>query len=264
LSARIAAALVLLTVAAAGCSAPRVRPVARGGRLDVKGSVAISSNEDAFLSGGLASSADALGLGEQVFFQPRIDVDWPGVHLVFDGQLLRYGGEGVAQGTLSLGPIVIEGDTEVRTDLGADLIKGTILFDVYSNDWLELGIGAGGGYVGYDVSIRSLEAEDLAIGVSDDLPLGYLSFRGAVFKDRWGLILLANGMKIDFEGNDIAFAEIDVTGSFRLLGEEDGVSTRLLLGWRYLFLDYVWEPSGGTLDLHVELTGPYLGLDIRF
>lgn len=214
---------------------------------------------------GARSSADDLGLDEEFAFQPKVDVDWGGIHASVNATWLDYSGDGTAEGAIRFGNNEISADADVRTDLQAQLYEGYVVFDILPlGDAVDVGIGAGVGAVYYDLEFEA-KGTSARVSLDDWLPLGFVMVRVAADLGAVKLLGTAAGITFDVDEDDATFFEVDVSGRYRLFGEEGPVEGHVILGLRYLYIDYEWTPSEGTLHIDdLEVYGPYLGLDIRF
>ncbi len=254
--------VLVLTALLGACSTPHVTPAARGGLMFIDGDVGVGDSGGRV---GARSSADDLGLDEEFTFQPKVDLDWGGIHASVNATWLDYSGDGTAEGEIRFGGNVISADTDVRTDLKADLYEAYIVFDILPlGDVIDLGIGAGGGAIYYEVEFESRDAS-ARVHLDDWLPLGFVMVRVAADLGALKLLGTASGVTFDIDDDDATFFEADLSGRYRLFGEDGPVEGHLILGFRYLYLDYEWSPSSGTLHIdNLSVYGPYLGVDIRF
>lgn len=261
---RLGGLTIVLALAAflGACSTPHVTPAARGGVMYIDGDIAVN---DSGGRAGARSSADDLGLDEEFAFQPKVDVDWGGIHVSANATWFDYSGNGTAEGALQFGNDEISADADVRTDLQAQLYEAYVVFDILPlGDLVDVGIGAGGGAIYYDLEFEA-KGTSARIHIDDWLPLGFVIVRVAADLGAVKLLGTASGITFDYDDDDATFFELDLSGRYRLFGDEGPVEGHVILGFRYLYLDYEWSPSSGTLEIDdLALYGPYLGFDLRF
>jgi hypothetical protein len=245
----------------AACGIPRVKPMARVGVLDIEGDIEVRNRSGSARG---ASDADDLGLDEETVFQPRLDVDWGPVHLSAEGFGVDYSGRGEAEAQLAFGGTVISRGTKLDTDLSGDFVTGSVVVDPFPIPTVDLGIGLGVGYLAYDLEFDSREAP-VRLEIDDELPFAFLVFRAAAQFGSFAFLGTARGLSLEWEDDDITYYEIDVSARYRPFGDDEGVlEGYVAVGYRYLSIDYSYEPSDGKLELDVDLSGPYLALELWF
>ena len=240
---------------------PRVKPGLRVGQLDIGGQFGAISDAGA---ASVSSSASALGLEAETIFQPHVDLDWTRWHLWLTGFQAEYSGSGTAEATIDLGgrPPITAG-TPVQTDADFTYLTGNVIYDILPTDLVNIGLGLGGGLVGYDLAFQS-EISPLRVTTSETLPFAFPLARLA--KEIGPLTLLGSvgGLAVDFSGYDIAYLNYDISVNYRIFGADDKMQGHVTVGYQYLEVDYEHEDESGRVIIDVALDGPYVGLALSF
>lgn len=240
-----------------GCSTPGVLIMPRVGSLDIDGKLK-------FESGALTSSADDsdLDLDEDSVFQPRVDLNWEDLHISASGTWAEYSGTGTVNRSLSFGGNTINFGTPVHTELDLNLYTLNLVYDVLPNEFVELGLGGGAGYVAYDADIRATAGTN-RIETDEDMPFIFLAARVAKEIDPLFFLAYIHGASWNSGDEDLAYYEIDALATVRVFRHE-GTEGRILGGYRWIDLDYEYDYRSSTTELNGTFQGPYIGFMISF
>ncbi|MEN8151274.1 MAG: hypothetical protein ABFS86_15770 [Planctomycetota bacterium] len=249
--------ILLFALLTAGCAAPRTSLIARGGIFQVDGGIGASQGP---VSG--VSTADDLGLESVFAFQPRIDVDWDDWHLSASGFDVESSGTGAADARFEWNGRVIESGVATESTLGLRLITTDVAWDPIPWEFMDIGIGVGLGYLWYDAYVLAEEVP-VGIGIDQSTPMGYLLLRLAKQMPDWGVILRLAGVSASWENDEITYYEADLMGSIRLWGDAESVRGDLILGYRYLYAEYIYS-SSYSFETDPTLQGPYIGFAVVF
>lgn len=251
--------ITVLTLVTSGCSAPSVGLIPRVGAMDIDGDIGVTRG------GGIVkakTSANALGLDEETVFQPRVDLDWTDVHVSINAMQPEFSGDGQVTATLNLPGRTITVGTPVSSDWELELYTASFVYDIIPTETIDIGIGAGIGMIGWDISLAS-KVGPARISGDDDLPFAFLAARIAKELGRFDFQAQINGAGVEYEDEDLSYFEVDVNAGYRFW-ESDSIDWTALVGYRHIGVDYEWEEGGGELDLDADFDGPYIGLMARF
>ena len=102
-----------------------------------------------------------------------------------------------------------------------------------------------------------------SIDIDENLPFGFLTARvGRKFGD-FELLGLASGFGFDFGRRGDPVHGVSGLADLEPLGHEGGVCC-LELGYRYIEIDYEFDPSQGNFDVDATLDGFFVGASMRF
>ncbi len=256
---RFAALLIIMFLS--GCMTPRTTLLPRGSRLGIAGDVAVSAQGEKATA---ASTAEDLGLSAERIFLPRIDFDWDRFHASAELFHTDYTGLGRAKGDLSFGNAEVAPSVPLETEASFDYVIGSMLYDFYVNGTFRLGAGIGAGMTAYDLYFKQITPPPLELALDDRLPFGYLTvraYRDFGFAD---LLATASGLAYSSQTSDIDYLEFEGRAGIPLFDGGKWGAGSALVGYRYHQLKFIWTPPEGTLDLDLDLYGPYVGLGYTF
>jgi hypothetical protein len=249
--------LALLALAVLGCTTPEVGLVPRVGNLDIEGDFGTSIGSGVLVS---KTSASSLGLDDETAFQPRIDLDWTDLHLSVNATNVEYSGDGVVQRTLNLPGLQLTGGTPVSTDWEFGLYTASLVYDIIPTEAIDIGVGAGVGWLDYDITAESSSARS---STDDNLPFAYLTARIAKEIGRFAFLAQLSGAGVEWDDEDLSYYEFDLSAAFSLF-ETKKTEGSVLVGYRLIGVDYEWEDGGSKIEADAEFDGPYIGFMLRF
>ncbi len=247
----------------ASCSVPAVRPWGRVGYLHLDGDIAASAGPAS-----ASVSADSLGLDNYEAI-PNIgaDFDWDPIHLAVEGLVAKYQGSGFATTELSIdndgSPIVIPLGTQVESEIDVGLYLARATWDILPSAPVDLGIGVGGGLIDYGVSFdATILTQPRSVGIDDELPFGFLTARVGRQLGDFELLGHISGLGFEFGNEEINFIDIEGSLIWTFWYMKTGAAA-LEVGYRYIELDYEFDPSRGNFSVDAALRGPFVGLSVR-
>lgn len=253
---------LLLALAAGACTAPRASLMPRYMDLDLDGDVAVSSTgvtaSNDFSDVGLDDSEDALSF--------RADLSWLSPHLTLSTQDTGWSGSGTLSAAIDDGGIVIPAGTQVNSKLDLAYHSAIVTFDLVPTSTVEAGIGPGIALV--DISGQIADASGLTtetVDFDELLPMPMIAARTEVQIDRFEIGVLLAGLGVEIDGDELAFVELDVHARYRLFGlTGDRVAGSIGIGWRHLDIAAEYDDDGDSVDVDIEVSGPYFGFLISF
>ncbi|MBM3977484.1 MAG: hypothetical protein FJ299_10900 [Planctomycetes bacterium] len=254
----------VLSMLAAGCSAPSATLYARGLQVAPDGEFAAAD-----VSGGGSLSAtsdtDALDLDdEEVIFAPRADLDWGRVHLIVDHFSSQADGTGTAEAEIEFDGVTIPAGDSVETELDLALTGATLVFDVLPVPNAELSLGFGAVYADLSAEITSLTLTQTA-STSEAVPLPVLAARAGVELGRFRLQALARGFDVEIDDVEASYIDLDAFARYDLFGATDShLRGGIVLGWRHVAVDARFDDGASTIDGDFEYSGPYAGVAFTF
>lgn len=252
--------IVFVLLVLTGCEAPRVSPMIRVGTLDVDGDVDFTAGTGVQVNS--STSADDLGLDAETIVNPRIDVDWDDLHLSAEGFQMEYEGDGILNGAVSWGNITINALTPVTSRWDLEMCRSHLTYDILSWDYLDIGVGGGGGLLKYDVEIRSKLA-DAWVGTDHDMPFGFLTLRAASEMEDFEALALVSGLGVSLEDEELSYLDAELNMGYRVF-EADNCDGTVLVGYRFINLQYEYEQARRNVELNADFSGPFVGFRIRF
>lgn len=252
----LSASVTVLLVAS--CSVTSVRPWGRVGYLHLDGDIAGSVGP---VSAGV--SVDSLGLDDHEAV-PNIgaDFDWDPIHLAVEGLVAGYDGTGITDAVLSIPghpPIMPNTPVESKVDVGIYQARAT--WDLLPSAPLDLGIGVGVGLIDYGLSIRPTSSPE-PHGIDDELPFGFLTARVGRKFGNFEFLGHISGLGFEFDDEEINFIDLEGSLIWTFWYMETGAAA-LEVGYRYIEIDYDFDPSLGHFNADGTLEGPFAGLSVR-
>jgi len=249
--------LACLALGLQACTLPSLDVMPRYGVFSVDGDVSLASGP----ATGRADLKEA-GLDDDGgSFQGRADLKFGAPHLVVFAQNPTFEGSGVATADITFGGNTITTGTMVdsRVDLG--LYSGYLLFDVFPGSLIELGLGFGASYIDLDLSFRD-QLSTNAVTADEAFPLPMLAATAGVQLGPLELSALVAGLKLQYDGDEIYYLDVDVFGRVKILGGDSHVRGSLVAGVRGQRLDVTYTDGGDTADAEIDMIGPYAGIEI--
>lgn len=257
----LALGLALLGATQLGCRAPRVDAMPRLGWLRLEGDFAAGVGGP-----GQPNQLEALGLGDrEASLMPRVDwtsgrwdhtVDWVGA---------QYAGSGEVQNDFTLDGVTFPQGTAVVSDLEFGVARWLATYDLLDHRRWVLGLGGGVGL--YAVETRLLDPVSTAQTDTDQLGLApNLALRAGY---DWGSVdvgLLIGWLGFSLNDTDVQYLDLDLGLRWFLRGPEQGWSSALVAGLRWVDLEasYREEGSDERIDWNTRVAGPYLGFSLGF
>jgi hypothetical protein len=260
---RLRTARSLLTAACAlvapACSTlTAVRPELRLGALDVSGDLGVSAAGGAIQAG---SSWSALGLDDERYVEPVLDVDWDDWHVEARGLTIDYGGTGTAQAAINFGGGGISVSEPVATDVDLGLATASAVYDVLGTDAVDVGLGAGVGWLDYSLDVRSLQTSN-SVATDNDLPFAFLTLHLSKDIDLFELRVAANGVVWSNDAEELSYYDVDARAGYRLFGY--GANGVVSIGWRFLGIDYQYDDRGRRTFVDADFNGPFASFIVEF
>jgi hypothetical protein len=257
-------ALVLplsLLVLAGACSTPRLELQPRYGTFEPEGDIAVTGTASGF---GVAArnSVEALGLQEdEDVFGGRADVRSGIVSWTFAWQGSENGGRGTLEAEISDEDVTIPAGTTVDSVFDLGLGEALVTFDVVPGDTVELGLGLGVSVLDLDVSVSDVGTGETIEPEEELLLVPVLGVRAGVRLWRLQLEALLGGVDLSYDGDDVAFYDLDAFARLDLFGTRSRVRGGVAVGYRFLDLEVDYEDDDETtVDADVDFDGPYVAL----
>ena len=171
----------------------------------------------------------ALGLDTEGYVEPKLDLDWEDWHVSTRGFFAGYDGTGTARAGISLGPGPGSGiNDSVRTETDLTLVRASAVYDVLSRkrDDVDLGVGAGFGWLLYDFDVRSLTGPG-RVATDGDLPFAFLTVRGRVDLERFELAAEASGILWEYRSRSAPRRRVRTELDGRTVGRLAALGCRL-------------------------------------
>jgi hypothetical protein len=246
--------ILLLTIPAA-CSTPRFQVMPRYMPVDIDGGFGISST-------GIDASNDLDDIGvekDSGVIGARVDLKWGMPHLTLSTQTSAHDGNGTLTADLGQDGTTIPAGADVHTDLDLGLHQAVLTFDLAPTDIVELGLGLGVTAIDLDMKVTDDDTGE-TIDTDEAVPLPVLALRGAVRQGNFEVAALVTGMSLDISDVDVSFFDVDVFGRWKFLGGDDHLRGSLVIGYRMVTLDVEYDDGDDEVELDMDLTGPYIGL----
>lgn len=257
---------VVSLAAFAGCSStPKFHVGPHVGYFDVDGDVTVKGQLNNLQVKG-ETDADEMGLDDEFGLSPRLEAEWDDFIVGLSGIYVDYSGNGTAKETLKFGRLPeIQAGSRIESDLTLWYLAVDGLYRILTpDDFVEFGLGLGLGAAEYDVEIKGKGAIGGKVEIDGIVPFGYLAAMLAKDLGPVRLQFMGKGMSADMEDEDIDFYELDGNASLRLWGEGERFQGRLVLGYRFISLDYTEDDDHGKIDVDADIQGPYVSLVFTF
>jgi hypothetical protein len=251
---------VLVSVAAAACSAPElvIQPdyalTSPSGHIKLAGN-GVNTGSNSLDSLGIKDSEGTFGL--------RADFDWILPHVTVTTQKTSYDGDGKLTADVSSGGTVIPAGTNVKSELDLGLTKGVVTFDIMPTQAFELGIGLGLAAVDFKASVKDPGTNN-KIDTDETVPVPLLALRAGATIWRFAVEGLLAGVSYNTGGDKLDYVDLDLGARLNIFGESGRRSGSFAFGYRYVGLDAKYSSGGTNVDGNMTFSGPYLGFAFGF
>jgi hypothetical protein len=252
----VRATLPLAALALGSCALPQLDVRPRYAQLDIDGELGLSTTN-------VTAKADLgqMGLEDEGSIGVRADLKWGVPHLVVSGQTSEHDGSGTLDATLSQGGNTILIGSDVDSSLELGVYSALLLFDVFPGSTFELAFGFGAALIDYEFLVED-QLTATTVESSETLPLPVVAANVGVELGSFELALLGSGLSYEYDDDSGTLIDADASLRWRFLGGEDHLRASLVLGWRALLVEVDVEESGDSIEGDVDLSGPYVGLEI--
>jgi hypothetical protein len=242
------------------CFAPAIDGTARYTQLAPKGNIAIS---DAAIY--TSNSLSELGLDDKEGVPgAAIDFQWLGPHISVSTQSGSWSGSGMLSGEFSNGTISIPVGSDVDSELDLAIHSAIVTWDFLPGD-AELGLGFGVDLLDMQGKFTEIGGAMEVIEFDETLPIPMLVVRGNVHVGPIELGGHIAGFKIDYDGNEAEFIDLDLMGRYHFIGGASRASGSIVLGYRSITLDVDYEgDSSERVVADIDFTGPFIGAQLSF
>lgn len=250
--------LTIAALALASCGSPTASVTPILASMGVNGDVSIVGSGGG-ATGAVSSTFDDLGLGDNDgAFGGIVRINMGSTEVSISGIGVEFAGEGVATGTFEYGGQTINAGAAVATDLGIQMARAMITWDVMPLGALDIGFGFGATLVDFDLKVRDLGTGE-SIETSQLMPIPLLAAR---VKWTWGPVALrgdVGGLLIKYDGNEASMVDAGLNASVDFLGAGD-----LVVGYKTMRIDAQYEDNQTNVDTDFNLEGFYFGLRLSF
>jgi hypothetical protein len=248
----VLAALPLTCFAA--CSTPSIRAGPSVGFANLDGDFAASS-------GSISASNDFSDLGlddRETEIGARVDLKWGSPHLTVSFARTEMSGDGTTTAQLENDGVIIPVGASVDSDVELTHGQAVITFDLLPTDMFELGLGVGVEALAIDGTIEDTGSGD-SIETDETAPIPVIAARAGFGLGPVDVSLLATGMDLEIDGDEVSFFDFDLRGSVSLFSHGE-----LVLGYRRWEADLEYDDDGDRIAADFTLDGPYIGFSLSF
>jgi hypothetical protein len=250
--------LFLLPLAAlsGACALPSLDVQPRYGRPEISGTAGVAS-------GGVGGSADLeeAGLEDDEALALRVDLDLGSPRLVGLAQAPQFEGSGTVDVTVTDGTNTITAGAPVESELDLAHYDLALVFDLFPGESFELGLGFGAAY--FDLDFRFEETGTGTVVASDEqVPVPFVAATAAVWLGPIEVGAFVGGMEYRYDDDDVRYLDLDAYARWKLFGGEELLRTSLLVGYRLTEFELDYDDDGNDVDADIELSGPYVGLEV--
>ncbi|HPF13094.1 MAG TPA: hypothetical protein PLJ12_02410, partial [Planctomycetota bacterium] len=204
--------LLLGSLALPACFAPTIDATARWIQLQPKGEIGIADSTVT-----TRNSLDDLGLGSKEGIPgAMVDFQWGGPHLSVSTQSGSWSGSGTLQAEFSNNGTTIPIGTDVDSNLDLAIHSALLTWDLLPGD-AELGFGFGVDALDLKGSFQSQSSSD-RIDFDETIPIPVLAIRANVHINSFELGGSAAGFKINYNGDDAQFLDMDLMARYHFIG----------------------------------------------
>jgi len=184
------------------------------------------------------------------------------VHVIGSLDVPRFGGQGTLGATIDdgMGNTIPVGST-VDSELDLTLANGLLVFDVIPGDTFEFALGVGGVYAKIDQRYTDV-ALSTVVSSEEDFALPLLAGVAAVQLGALELGLLASGIRLDVDGDDVLYLNGDFYGRLKLFGGSKRLRGSLVVGYLLNETDVDYEDGSVAIDTEIRLRAPYVGVEL--
>lgn len=247
--------LVLLPlVSMAACSAPQIRATPELAFTKLSGDFAASS-------GAVSASNDFSDLGitdRESDFGARVDLKWGSPHLTFSFAQADLSGDGTTTAQLENDGVVIAAGANVATDVKLTHGQAVVTFDVLPTDAFELGLGLGIEALHIKGDITESGTGN-SIDTDETAPIPVVAARAGVGLGPVDVSLLATGMQLKINDDDVTFLDLDLQASVGVFSHGE-----LVVGYRRWKADVEYKDGSDQIEADLTLDGPYIGFSFSF
>ncbi|MCA9000482.1 MAG: hypothetical protein KDB61_01070 [Planctomycetes bacterium] len=241
------------------CFAPTIDGTARFTQLSPKGDLAISDS-NLYTSNSLKD----LGLDDKEGLPgAAVDFQWLGPHISVSTQNGSWSGTGTLNGEFTDGTISIPIGANVDSELDLAVHSAIVTWDFLPTD-AELGIGFGVDVLDFKGSFTDQGTSNV-IDFDETLPLPMVAVRGNVHVGSLELGGHVAGFKLNYDGNDATFIDMDLMGRYHFIGGSSRASGSVVFGLRSIKLDVDYEGDANErIIADLDFTGPFIGAQLSF
>jgi len=252
--------LLLLGLCLSSCFAPHARVSPIVGQFDLTGEFGAATGGSTVAS----SSLSDLGLGEsEAVFDPRLDLEWLGLHLSLSALEGTYSGEGTTDAEIDIGGTAIGSGVDVESDLEFAATTLALTWDIVPTSALDVGIGLGLSQIEFDARFEEQLSGDVA-ETDESFPVPLLVGRVGSEIGPVGVGLVVGLIDLDIDGTSLSYLNLDLSADYHILGGDDRLRGDIVLGYRQIEIDAEYEDDSSEVLADVELSGPYLGVRFSF
>lgn len=252
-------ALVILTLLSLpACGLPTFDAGARYGILRPSGEFGISANNT-------VATADVEGAGfddDKSVPGATIDFKWGAPHVTISALSASFEGDGRLDAEVSQGGVIIPAGTAVASEMNLGVYSGILTFDLLPTE-LELGIGAGVTAFDFDATITD-RATGQSVSTDETVPVPVLAARAGIELGDFEVAGLLSGTKIHYSDLDTTYYDLDLFARWRFIGGNNRMRGSILLGYRYMDVDFDYDDGDDRVEGDLVLDGPYLGVLFSF
>ena len=150
----------------------------------------------------------------------------------------------------------------VASDVEFGVYQARAVWDIVPDPLMDLGIGIGVGLIDYDLQLDSLTGTNQIQG-DDRLPFGFVTVRAAKSLGDLEVLVHASGLGFELDDQSIQFIDLQGLLIWRFWDLGTG-HAELQAGYRYFDVEYELDGAGTDLDADGTLSGPVVGLSVRF
>ncbi|MEM1448347.1 MAG: hypothetical protein AAGI22_04500 [Planctomycetota bacterium] len=253
---RLPLSALVLAGALASCGAPSasvtpfIASVGINGELSIAQSMGSENIKTTFKDLGLDENEAAVG--------GILRVGFGGTELSVSGYGVDFQGQGRVTGEFNFEGITIPAGADVATDLGIQMARAMVTWDVIPLGALDLGLGIGATVVDFDVKLQEIGGPN-RIETNQLIPIPLLAARLAW---TWGPVEMradVGGLGIRYEGVEAAMIDAGINASVDFFGIGD-----LVVGFKTMRVDAQYEDDDADIDTDFDLEGFYAGLRLGF
>ena len=243
---------------ATGCAIPSVDVAPRYGIMNLDGTYGLENADSAGDPTVAPADLSTAGLDtDNGYIGAKIELDLGVPVFTLSTQSTKHGGDGTLSATV--GAIFVTSPVATNLDLGLHTLLLT--WDVVPTDYVDIGIGLGATVIDLDASIAGAGEEETA---DETIPVPVLGIRARVELGDFRFSALLSGMSLDLGSDKANFYDIDVLAEYHLFGGDDRLGGSIGLGYRSTVLDFEYEDGGDSIDVEVDLNGPYVAMVFSF
>lgn len=231
--------------------------------MDVSGDYATTTD----MTSGSADLNRAGLVEDEGYAGARIDLDMgvPTIHL--SSQMTSHDGLGKLTGDLDVNGVAIPAEADVATALDLSVHNLALTFSVIPIplfDAFDFGIGFGASVIQVDASIQEQAANFDTITADETIPIPTIAATLSLDLGDFEASALFSGVSLEVDDIEADFYDLDVLAQYRLFGGEDRFRGAIGVGYRSTVMDFAYKDGDASIDLEMELDGPYVALNFSF